>query len=80
MAAEQESDQHEQPAAKRNRRAGSHYLSDHAVAARYEITRQTVWTWSKRGDLPTPIRLSPGCTRWRLADLEAFEASREAIQ
>lgn len=57
---------------------GTHYLSDAAVAARFGVTRQCVWRWSRAGILPSPIRLTPGCTRWRLADIEAWEAEREA--
>lgn len=54
------------------------YLSDRAVAQRYGICRATVWAWVKEGHLPTPVRLTPGSTRWKLSDLEQFEAEREA--
>lgn len=53
-----------------------HYLSDHAVAARYGIHRITVWRWAASGLIPQPVKLSPGTTRWRLADLERIEAER----
>ncbi|PZX44572.1 AlpA family transcriptional regulator [Roseinatronobacter thiooxidans] len=53
------------------------YLSDKQVAERYSVTRQTVWRWSRdRADFPKAITLSQGCTRWKLADLEAWEAQR----
>lgn len=52
------------------------FLPDKAVAVRYSISRASVWRLVKSGDLPPPIKLSPGCTRWRLSDLEASEASR----
>lgn len=55
------------------------YLSDQQVAKRYGVSRPTVWRWSSEGRLPKPIRLSPGCTRWRLEMLEEFEANIEKV-
>lgn len=53
------------------------YLSDKQIAARYGITRECVWKWARELEgFPQPIRLSPGCTRWRIADLEAWEATK----
>lgn len=49
------------------------YIPDTAVAERYGISRITVWRWVATGRLPAPVKLSPGCTRWRVADLEAAE-------
>lgn len=51
------------------------YLTDTAIAARYAVSRATPWRWSKEGNFPPPVKLSPGCTRWRLSDVEAWEAS-----
>ncbi len=52
------------------------YLTDRQAAARYSVSRNTVWRWAKDGSFPKPTQLSPQCTRWRLADLEAWEASQ----
>jgi prophage regulatory protein len=52
------------------------FLSDRQVAARYNVSRQCVWSWSQAGTIPKPIKLSAGCTRWNLADLQAFEARK----
>lgn len=54
------------------------YLTDRDLAARYRVHRTTPWVWARRGTFPSPVRLQPGVTRWRLADVEAWEASREA--
>lgn len=54
------------------------YYKDAEVALRYGITRVSVWRWVKTGRLPAPVRLSDRCTRWRIADLLAFEAERAA--
>ena len=55
------------------------YVSDKQVAERYGVSRPTVWRWLKTDStFPKPISLSPGCTRWRLDEIEAWEAARRA--
>lgn len=52
------------------------YLSAKQLAERYQVNRTTVWRWQKYGGFPEPVRFSPQCTRWRLADLEQWESER----
>ncbi|KPQ16483.1 MAG: transcriptional regulator, AlpA family [Rhodobacteraceae bacterium HLUCCO18] len=53
------------------------FLSDRQVAERYSVHRGTPWRWMKSDpSFPKPIELSPGCTRWRLSDLEAWEQAK----
>jgi prophage regulatory protein len=55
------------------------YFQDRDVAARYGINRASIWRWVKTDrSFPRPVQLSPGCSRWRLADLEAWEATKIA--
>lgn len=55
------------------------YLSDKQMAHRYGVARPTVWRWLKTDPtFPKPISLSPGCTRWRLDEIERWEAARRA--
>lgn len=54
----------------------SAYVSDRDLAARYNISRPTVWRWAHSGNLPKPVKLSEGCTRWRLSEIEARDAAR----
>lgn len=56
------------------------YLSDKKVSERYEVSRATLWRWVREGQFPSPVKLSPGCTRWKLADIEAWEAKQEAAR
>ena len=49
------------------------FLSDLEVSQRYKINRVSVWRWVKSNGLPSPVKLSPGCTRWKLTELEAWE-------
>jgi len=52
------------------------YVSDKQLAARYGVTRPTIWRWVRENIVfPRPVCLSPGCTRWRLAEIEAWERS-----
>lgn len=53
------------------------FLNAREVATRYGVAVSTVWRWGQAGVFPSPVKLGPGCTRWRLEDLESFEASRE---
>ncbi|PYZ99605.1 AlpA family transcriptional regulator [Gammaproteobacteria bacterium 2W06] len=52
------------------------FVSDQELAARYRVHRCTIWRWVASRGFPTPINLSPGCTRWRLSDVCAWEAEQ----
>lgn len=52
------------------------YVSDAQLAKRYNISRSTVWRWVKAGILPQPVKLSPGCTRFKASAIE--ERDRQA--
>ena len=53
------------------------YLSDTQLAERFGVSRQTIWRWHReRAEFPRACNLSPGCTRWRLSEVEQWEQSR----
>lgn len=53
------------------------YLSDTQLASRYGVHRSTPWRWVKTDPhFPKPVGLTKGCTRWKLADLEAWELQK----
>ena len=53
------------------------YLSDVQLSARYGVHRTTPWRWAKSNPtFPKPVTLTPGCTRWKLSEIEAWEASK----
>ncbi|MGG7644240.1 helix-turn-helix transcriptional regulator [Rhodovulum sp. YNF3179] len=57
------------------------YLSDTDLGHRYGVTRQTIWRWHRnRADFPRVRKLSPGCARWRLSEIAAWEETAEPIQ
>lgn len=55
------------------------YLSDAQLSARYGVHRATPWRWTKADPtFPKPVKLSPQCSRWKLSEIEAWEANRAA--
>lgn len=54
------------------------YLTDREAGIRYSVHRNTIHRWAREGRFPKPVRLGENCTRWRLTDLERWEAERES--
>jgi prophage regulatory protein len=55
------------------------YISDRQLATRFNVQRSTIWRWCKTDPtFPKPVSLSPGCTRWRAAEIEQWESARAA--
>lgn len=54
------------------------YLTDRAVANRYDVTRQTIWRWVRKYSFPSPVKIGPATTRWREADILEWEAKQGA--
>lgn len=53
------------------------YLSDRQLGERFSVNRITIWRWARTDpDFPQPVKLTPGCSRWRLADIEIWERRR----
>lgn len=53
-------------------------LNVQQVAARYGVKPQTIWAWMRKRRFPQPRRITPGCSRWPLAELEAFDRKLDA--
>ena len=45
---------------------------------RLGLSLATVWRLRRRGELPEPIRLSPGCVGWRATDIDQWLVARQA--
>lgn len=52
------------------------FLTDVDVGERYGVVRGTIWRWIKKENFPKPVSLSPGCTRWKLSDIEEWETEK----
>lgn len=54
------------------------YAQASELAAYFSVSPRSIWRWPEtKNGFPAPVRLSANCTRWRWADIEAWEASRE---
>ncbi len=53
-------------------------LRPRELSDRIGLSLATLWRLRRRGDLPEPIRLSPGCVGWRSSDIERWLERREA--
>ena len=53
------------------------FLTPDQVAERYQVKRTTIDRWTKDEVLPKPIRLNNKRPRWRLVDLQDWEARLE---
>lgn len=49
------------------------YVSDKDLAERFKTSRATIWRWPATQGFPKPVKLGPGTTRWRLAEVEEWE-------
>jgi prophage regulatory protein len=49
------------------------FVSDKQLGARYGVHRTAIWRWLRSGNFPKPVKLSPGCTRWKMADILEHE-------
>ena len=48
------------------------------VAERLTVSAATVWRYTReQSDFPKPIKLSPGCSRWRADEVDNWLATRE---
>jgi len=57
------------------------YLSDRQLGTRYSVHHLTPRRWlNEDPTFPKPVKLSPGCTRWKLSEIEAWEAAKAAAQ
>ena len=54
------------------------YYCVQTTANRYDVSVPTIWRWVKLGKFPSPIKFSPGCSRWNSFSLEAWDAEQEA--
>jgi len=59
---------------------GEAFVDVKTVARLLGTTPSTVWRWTGAGRLPPPVKLSPGCTRWRLAGVRDAVAALTAGQ
>jgi predicted DNA-binding transcriptional regulator AlpA len=53
------------------------YVSDRYLGERWDVHHLTPRRWARTDPtFPQPIKLTPGCCRWKLSEIEAWEASK----
>ncbi len=40
------------------------------------VSSSTIWSWTKQGSFPKPIKLSANVTAWRASDIDAWALAR----
>ena len=55
------------------------YIPDTQVANQFGVSRATIWRWVQNGNFPKPVKLSPGCSRWRIEDVQKWAESRGEV-
>lgn len=50
------------------------------LARRYSVGVITIWVWAAKPGFPAPVRFTNKCTRWSLADIEAWEGRLKGAQ
>jgi len=53
------------------------FLSDKDLAARYGVTRATIWRWLAEGRLPETVHIGPNTTRWKKSSIEEHDSRLE---
>lgn len=54
------------------------YLTVDQVAARYAVSKDSIWRWKRDGRFPAAVVVGPNSTRWRLSDLIEHESKMSA--
>jgi len=61
---------------KMNVTSESLYLSVDQVAKRFGVSKDSIWRWKRDGEFPVSYKLGGRTARWRLSDIEEWEAQR----
>ena len=75
-AASRESAVRNQTRAREQRKSARRWVSVKFLSEYFSVSTVTIWTWTREGKLPQPVRFSANATRWDLDEIEkAIEAA-----
>ena len=62
--------------------SNTHHLSDtylkrQQLEAKFDISKATIYRWTKAGKFPAAIHLGANMVRWKSSEIEAWIAERE---
>ncbi|WP_072296956.1 AlpA family transcriptional regulator [Paracoccus sp. SM22M-07] len=50
------------------------FLTVEQGAARYNVSKDSIWRWKREGRFPAAVVVGPNSTRWRLSNLIEHES------
>jgi prophage regulatory protein len=56
----------------------SPYQTRQQVEKLIQVSRATIYRWTKEGNFPKPVKLGANMMRWKTSDIEAWLTEREA--
>ena len=64
--------------------SNTHHLSDtylkrQQLEAKFDVSRATIYRWTKAGNFPSGIHLGQNMVRWKVSDIEAWLEEKEAM-
>jgi prophage regulatory protein len=64
--------------------SNTHHLSDtylkrQQLEAKFDVSRATIYRWTKAGNFPCGIRLGENMVRWKVSEIEAWLEEKEAV-
>ena len=54
------------------------FYRDKDIADALGVSRNTVWRWTREGRLAPPVKLGPGCSRWRESAVKELTSGQSA--
>jgi prophage regulatory protein len=54
----------------------THFYRLPQLKARLNVSGSSIWAWVAKGTFPKPVKLSPKCTAWDAASVEAWAQAR----
>lgn len=51
-----------------------------SLQERYDVSRQTIWSWRKKGILPKPVQIGPNTVAWSPEQIAQFERQRAGVK
>jgi predicted DNA-binding transcriptional regulator AlpA len=52
------------------------YVSVRYAARRFGVSVPSIWKWARTGKFPKPLKFGQNISRWRISDLDAWEAGQ----
>ncbi len=58
----------------------SEYCRASELAKKFNVSVSAIWSWTRNGNFPQPVKLTPKCTVWILSEVQEWLDSRIATR